>query len=139
MSEQILHQGPAQVRCLSAPLRRPTGDAFRVLARARRAAGLSVWQSTLHCCVCVCVCGVGFNLQISLSSLPLYLALSHSVRIFNLYIYQDGWTGFIQAAQNGHLEVVKLLLDKGGDVSQASKVCACVCVRARACACVYVS
>ena len=36
--------------------------------------------------------------------------------------FQDGSTGFILAAQNGHLEVVKLLLDKGADVNQATKV-----------------
>ena len=47
---------------------------------------------------------------------------------------QNGGTGFIESAQNGHLEVVKLLLDKGADVNQANEVSACVCVRACACA-----
>ena len=35
---------------------------------------------------------------------------------------QNGRTGFIMAAQNGHLEVIKLLLDIGADVSKAGKV-----------------
>ena len=32
----------------------------------------------------------------------------------------------MMAAQNGHLEVVKLLLDKGTDVNKADKVPVCV-------------
>ena len=66
--------------------------------------------------------------------------------------FQDGRTAIIQAAQDGHLEVVKLLLDKGADVNKADEVirklkfasmpepprvhsfvyvfvCACVCAR----------
>ena len=35
---------------------------------------------------------------------------------------QDGFTGLYQAAQNGHLEVVELLLDKGADVNRTDKV-----------------
>ena len=42
------------------------------------------------------------------------------------------------AASNGHLEVVKLLLDKVSDVNQENKVSVCVCVCARAFACVCV-
>ena len=37
------------------------------------------------------------------------------------------------AAQNGHLEVVRLLLDKISNVNQDNKVPVCVCARARAC------
>ena len=35
---------------------------------------------------------------------------------------QGGFTGIIIAAENGHLEVVKLLLDNGADVDQAEEV-----------------
>ena len=42
------------------------------------------------------------------------------------------------AASNGHLEVVKLLLDKVSDVNQENKVSVCVCVCAHAFACVCV-
>ena len=40
------------------------------------------------------------------------------------------------AAQNGHLEVVKLLLDKGADVNQANKVSVCMRVYEFVCVCV---
>ena len=35
---------------------------------------------------------------------------------------QNGWTSFILASANGHLELVKLLLYKGANVNQTSKV-----------------
>ena len=48
------------------------------------------------------------------------------------FCVKNGWTCFILAAENGHFEVVKLLLEKGADVNQASTVCVfvwlCGCV-----------
>jgi ankyrin repeat protein len=37
-------------------------------------------------------------------------------------LFQGGRTGLIQAAQNGHLNLVRLLLDRGGDVNAADQV-----------------
>jgi ankyrin repeat protein len=35
---------------------------------------------------------------------------------------QEGWTPCIMAAQNGHIEVMKILLESGADVNASSKV-----------------
>ena len=39
-----------------------------------------------------------------------------------LSIVQGGWTGLVLAAQNGHLEVVRLLVDKGADINAMTEV-----------------
>ena len=57
-----------------------------------------VFMNGVGGCVCVCAC------------------------VRECVCSQNGWTGFILASQNGHLEVVKLLLDKGADVNKADKV-----------------
>ena len=44
---------------------------------------------------------------------------------------QNGFTSLIIAASKGHLEVVKLLLDKGANVNQMGTVRACVLWLAR--------
>ncbi len=38
------------------------------------------------------------------------------------HVLQDGWTPLFVAAQNGHLEVVRLLLDKGANMEAANNV-----------------
>ena len=38
------------------------------------------------------------------------------------YWYQDGWTALHNAADEGHLEVVSLLLDRGGNIEAANNV-----------------
>ena len=43
---------------------------------------------------------------------------------------QDGWTGAILAAQNGHLDVVRLLLDSRAHVHAATTVRASARTRA---------
>jgi ankyrin repeat protein len=43
-------------------------------------------------------------------------------------IRQDGATPLYASAQNGHLEVCKLLLDKGADVNKANNVSTVVVV-----------
>ena len=38
---------------------------------------------------------------------------------------QDGWTGLMLAADKGHLDLARLLLDKGASVSAKDEVVAC--------------
>ena len=35
---------------------------------------------------------------------------------------QDGWTALMMASQAGHIECVKVLLDKGAEVNMQNKV-----------------
>jgi len=46
---------------------------------------------------------------------------------------QDGISPLYAAAQEGHLEMVRALLEGGADVNQARKVCTCVSRRAHKC------
>ena len=38
------------------------------------------------------------------------------------FVLQDGWSSFIIASCNGHLEVVKTLIEAGANINQANKV-----------------
>ena len=40
----------------------------------------------------------------------------------SMFVYQDGWTSLMSAANAGKVEVVGLLLDRGADISAANKV-----------------
>ena len=40
----------------------------------------------------------------------------------SMFVYQDGRTSLMVAAVAGKVEVVKLLLDRGADISAADKV-----------------
>ena len=45
-------------------------------------------------------------------------------------VWQDGWTAFVLAAQKGHGDVVRALLEKGANADLQSKVSlVCVCAR----------
>ncbi len=37
-------------------------------------------------------------------------------------LMQDGWTPFLEAASRGHLEVVRLLMEKGAEIHRAANV-----------------
>ena len=36
--------------------------------------------------------------------------------------FQDGWTALMRASWSGHVEPVKVLLDRGADVNKQNKV-----------------
>ena len=38
------------------------------------------------------------------------------------FVLQDGWTPLVRASQNGHLEVVKSLIEAGANVNHTTKV-----------------
>ena len=38
------------------------------------------------------------------------------------FVLQDGWTPLVYASQNGHLEVVKSLIEAGANVNHTTKV-----------------
>ena len=40
----------------------------------------------------------------------------------HIVVIQDGWTALMAAAQNGHREVVELLLQHGADANAKDKV-----------------
>ena len=43
-------------------------------------------------------------------------------RYYMFHFIQEGWTALIRAAENGHLEVVRLLLQAGADKEKTTKV-----------------
>ena len=38
--------------------------------------------------------------------------------------FQSGWTALMKASESGHMECVKVLLDRGADVNMQNKVSA---------------
>ena len=38
------------------------------------------------------------------------------------FVLQDGWTPLVLASQNGHLEIVKSLIEAGANVNHTTKV-----------------
>ena len=43
-------------------------------------------------------------------------------------LFQEGFTPLIIAAQEGHVDIVKLLVESGADLNDRTEVCMCVCV-----------
>ena len=55
--------------------------------------------------------------------MPFFLQSYVVVMILSsMFVYQDGITSLMLAAVAGEVEVVKLLLDRGADISAADKV-----------------
>ena len=44
-------------------------------------------------------------------------------RVCVVLLVQNGWTSLLQASQEGHDKVARLLLQNGADVNAADKVC----------------
>ena len=45
------------------------------------------------------------------------------------YVLQDGWSPLYAASCNGHLDVVKTLLEAGANINQVNKVGGHVCIQ----------
>ena len=43
------------------------------------------------------------------------------------FVLQDGWSPLFTVSFNGHLEVVKTLIEAGAKINQANKVGTCRC------------
>ena len=48
--------------------------------------------------------------------------LKYPLGVMMGFVLQDGWTPLDVASQNGHLEIVKRLIEAGANVNRTSKV-----------------
>ena len=48
--------------------------------------------------------------------------LKYPLGVMMGFVLQDGWTPLVSASQNGHLEIVKRLIEAGANVNHTSKV-----------------
>ena len=48
--------------------------------------------------------------------------LKYPLGVMMGFVLQDGWTALCAASQNGHLEIVKSLIEAGANVNHSSKV-----------------
>ena len=48
--------------------------------------------------------------------------LKYPLGVMMGFVLQDGWTPLVSVSQNGHLEIVKRLIEAGANVNHTSKV-----------------
>ena len=67
--------------------------------------------------VCACVTILSYTCRSTIIN-----ELKYPLGVMMGFVLQDGWTALCAASQNGHLEIVKSLIEAGANVNHSSKV-----------------
>ena len=84
---------------------------------------IALYLLSIYLFICLAIDLLFIYLLIQYPSIffSIYLSIQLYVSVFNITLLYSGYTAFILAAKNGHLNIIEFLLNKGSSVKENNR------------------